>query len=488
MDGTRHGNAGRGTRGVTVAAPAGGGLPADTTLRFGGRLAFALPELCLALFFAAFNSWLLYYLVNVVALPPLLAGVAFLFGRLFDAVLDPVIGRWSDRRRAKHGRMGPIRWALVPAALLYVGVWALPAVAGGTAATFTVAILAFMAFSWAYTLISIPRHALLPDLVPGYDARTRQVSLNMIVIFLAVIVAIAITPALVTGLAGTSELAATPAWAWVAVAVLFAAIGVASYVPFLRAIPDPRGGSSGEAGPFAAELRDLLRTPGYARVLGIFLLTVLGTLMVQAMVPFYLESYLGIPGPAQAPILGAILLLSILSFPVWSMIAARIGKAPALALGIAVYGVFLALVPVVPRDGMTPLFAFACAMSGLGVSAINLFPWAMLPDAVDMDAAAHGRPREGLVYAVFVFAQKTAGSIAVFWNGIILAVFGHRAGQAVQSDETVQAFVWMTGPIPLVVLAGAFVLCLRYPVTREAQRHAREKGTGARRADRTRPA
>ena len=450
-----------------------------TTLSRAGRVAFALPEIGLALFFVSFNSWLLYFLVNVVELTPFLAGVAFLIGRVVDALLDPVIGRWSDRHRSEWGRKRAIRWALVPCALAFVAVWYAPTLADGTMGKFVGATVAFLLFSLFFTVVSIPRHAMLPELVPGYDARTRQVTLNMIVIFVSVLVAIAITPVLVTALTGESDLARTPAWGWVAAAALFAIAGAISFGPFLATTPDRTGGAPPPNEPFGPALRSLLAAPGYARVLGIFLLTVLATLTVQAMVPFYLESYIGIPGPAQGAILGGIFLLSILSFPLWSWIGTRLGKPQALVVGILVYGVFLGLVPFLPRDPNAPLFYGACAFAGIGISAINLFPWAMLPDAVDMDAADNGRPREGLVYAVFVFAQKTAGSIAVFWNAIMLALFDHRAGEVVQSEATLTAFVWMTGPIPLVVLLIASALCLRYPITRDAQAAARAARAGA---------
>ena len=450
-----------------------GRMGGEPTLALGGRLAFASPEICLALFFVSFNSWLLYFLVNVAGLPALLAGAAFLLGRGFDAVMDPVVGRWSDRTRPEHGRLRLIRWGVAPACILFVGVWAAPVLFEATWAKFLAAAGAFMLFSFFYTLVAIPRVALLPDLVPDYDARTRQISLNMVFIFVSVLVAIALVPPLVTGVSGVAELARTPPSAWITVAALFGGVGFLAVLPFLFVVPDRRGGANVALPPLGAELRSLFQTPGYGLVVLIFLLSVLGTLMVQAMVPFYLESYLGIPGPQQGSILGGIFLLSILSFPFWGWVGTRIGKRGGLVAGIAVYAGFLLMVPFMPREGVTPIFVVACILSGIGISAINLFPWAMLPDSVDMDTATHGRAREGLVYAVFVFAQKTAGSIAVFWSSIMLWLFDHQAGQAVQGETTLTAFVWMTGPIPLAILVLAALVTLRYPITREAQAQAR---------------
>jgi len=55
------------------------------------RLAFGSPDLALSLLFATVNGWFLYYLVTIIGLPPLLAGAAFVFGRVLDGLLD----RWT---------------------------------------------------------------------------------------------------------------------------------------------------------------------------------------------------------------------------------------------------------------------------------------------------------------------------------------------------------------------------------------------------------
>lgn len=443
-------------------------------LSIGRKMAYGAAELNVGLAFIAINSWLLYFFVNIAAIPPFLAGIAFLTGRLFDAVMDPVIGRWSDRMRHAVGRKPAIKWALLPGALSYVAIWALPVLVDGTAAKFVLATLGFMTFSLFFTMISIPRLALVPDLEPTYHGRTKLLSVNFMFNFLAVLIAIAVTPGLVLALGQATDLAASPASAWITVATVFAAVGAVSLVPFLWAIPDAKTGANAlPSKPFWAEVKSLFRTPGYTRIVLILLLSVLGTLIVQSMVPFYLESVIGVPGPAQGPILGAIFLLSILSFPLWAFVGGKIGKHRGLIAGFVVYGVFLAMIPFIPRDGVTPTLMIAAAISGIGISAINLFPWAMLPDAVDMDAQTHGAKREGLVSSVFVFAQKIAGSLAIFWNAMMLSVFDHQAGQVVQSEGTLTAFVWMTGPIPLAIFLVAMVLTFGYPITRAVQQGLR---------------
>ena len=454
-------------------------VPQAAILPFGQKLAYASPELFAALSVATVNSWFLYFLVNAAGMAPVLAGTAFVVGRLFDAVLDPVVGVWSDRVRPRRGRSLFVAWAAIPTALAFAALWALPLVVEGEAARFVFATLGFMAFSLGYTALTIPRGAQLPELAPDYDDRTTVVAVQQMAAFASILVAIALTPALVLGLSGGESLAAAPGWAWVAVGAGFALIGPVACLPYVLGLREPRGPEAAMAAKPApstiGELRALFETPGYATILGLFLAYPLGVLLVQSMTPFYLESVVGVPGPEQAPILGGIFVLSILCFPPWAWVGRRVGKRAGFVLGVAIYAVFLLWVPFIPREGVTGTLVAACVFAGVGISAIMMFPWTIAPDAVDLDTAHHGRPREGLVQSSFVFAFKLASSVSIFWNAIMLEIFGHEAGQVAQDERTVTAFVWMTGPVPLVVFLVAALLAWRYPVDRARQRAMRAR-------------
>ncbi len=433
------------------------------------RLSFATPELNLALSFIIVNSWLLYYFVNILEMPAGWAGTAFLLGRLVDAFFDPFIGRLSDRMQHKVGRKIFITWSLIPAALAFIAIWYLPSISTNSYVQFALASLAFMVFSFFYTLISIPRHAMLPALVPEYDQRTKQVTYNMVFVMLAVLIGIALTPALVLQFSQGAELATSPASAWWLTIGCFTVLGLIFYLPFVFFIPDSK--QAEQASSKVHLIRDFVsvfRERGFVLVMSINVITVIATLIVQSMLPFYLESVINLPGSEQQTILSAIFLLSIISFPLWAIIGRRFGKSKAMICGILIYIVFLAMVPFLPRTGATPMLYMAAVLSGIGISSINLFPIAMLPDSVDEDTLRHGIRREGLVYSSFLFMTKCAGSIGVFANAIILSVFEHKAGQIDQSESTIQAFVWMTGPVPLVLFLFAIVLCIKYPITRES--------------------
>jgi len=106
----------------------------------------------------------------------------------------------------------------------------------------------------------------------------------------------------------------------------------------------------------------------------------------------------------------------------------------------------------------------------VGLAAVMMLPWAMLPDVVEFDALAHGERREGLLYALFTFGQKAAGSLGVFANALAAAWFGYVQGSALQAPETVAGIRLMTGPVAAGIFLVAAAWVWTYPITRE--RHA----------------
>jgi Na+/melibiose symporter-like transporter len=87
---------------------------------------------------------------------------------------------------------------------------------------------------------------------------------------------------------------------------------------------------------------------------------------------------------------------------------------------------------------------------------------------VEHDELATGRRREGLLYALFTFGQKLAGSVGVFATAIVAAVFGYQEGTAAQTPETVRGLALAIGPLTAGVYAAAIVVVLRLRITRES--------------------
>ena len=438
------------------------------------RVGYGVSDLGASLTFVAVNTWLLYVLVNVAGVPPIWAGTVFVAGRLVDAVTDPVMGVLADRWRGRFGRLPFIRWGALPLAATFAAVWWSPELGPMAAAAYAVA--SFVAFGIAYTVVQVPTMALTPELAQDYDGRTALTSWRIGFDVVASLIAVAAPPLLVLTVAGGGDLAAAGPEGWRAMGVVFGLVALAAYLTTAATVPEPPrrlGPATSERSDRASWL-DAFRSPGFAAIWVVFLVVTVGLMIVNSMLPFFLESALRLPGEAQTVVLGLLFGTAVLAFPLWGRASAAWGKRAALTVGLALLaGSVLALSALAPAGVVGPTLLGLTVLAGIGLAAVMMLPWAMLPDVVEFDALAVGRRREGLLYALFTFGQKAAGSIGVFANALVAGAFGYVQGSAFQSEATIAGLRAMTGPVAAGVFVVAAMLVWTYPITRATHVAAR---------------
>ena len=122
--------------------------------------------------YALSGSVLQLYFNQVIGLPAIAVGAALMVTILVDAVIDPLIGWWSDRLRTPLGRRHILMYAAaIPSALGAFLIWRAPAGLDPTSVmVFVIGMLLFVRVSISF--FEIPSLALAPELAPGYDERT----------------------------------------------------------------------------------------------------------------------------------------------------------------------------------------------------------------------------------------------------------------------------------------------------------------------------
>jgi glycoside/pentoside/hexuronide:cation symporter, GPH family len=444
-------------------------------------LGMGIAEVGASLTFVTINTWLLYYLVNIAGVSALLAGGIFVAGRIVDAVTDPVMGVLSDRVRGRVGRLVFVRWGALPLGASFALLWWAPAQAGDAAAV--AALAALVLTSLLYTVVQMPVLALTPDLAPTYDGRTALTSVRVAFAVVASMAAVAAPPLIVLGVSGGGALASSAPAGWAALGLLVGIVTVLAYWTLPALVREPRA-----ARPDPVRRQPwwtVFRTPGYTSVLVVFLVVTVAIMLVNSMLPFALESVLRVPGESQTLVLGTLFGSAILSFPAWNLVTARLGKRAALSLGaLLMGGAVWALVSTAPRGEVGVALLAWTVLAGVGLASVMATPWSMLPDVVEFDALRSGEGREGLLYAVFTFGQKLAGSVGVFANAVAATLFGYVPGVAAQSQRTVDGFTLVLGPVAFGILALAAALAWTSPITRARHEEARRALRGGSGTDR----
>ena len=220
--------------------------------------------------------------------------------------------------------------------------------------------------------------------------------------------------------------------------------------------------------------------------------------VVGLMLPYYLLYWiargdpntrvdiLGIPFSLEAAVLGLLILVAIITIPFWIWLSHRLSKRTTYLIGVIPWllaYVFLSFI----QPGQINLVLIIAAFGGLGLATGYVLPEAIFPDVIEWDELFTHRRQEGIYYGIKNFVRKISGALAFFLALQILGWSGYEnppSGALVfsQPAAVMRMIRFMTGPLGILLLAGAMALTAFYPISRE--RHARMRRLLARRKHR----
>ncbi|HEY9737065.1 MAG TPA: MFS transporter [Trichocoleus sp.] len=435
-------------------------LPLKVKLAYGmGELAGAVP-VSLAAFF------LLYFFTSVVGLSPALAGSILLLGRVWDAINDPIVGWLSDRTRSRLGRRYPwMVYGAIPLALCCTLLWVVPPLERQSSLFLYYGLLS-LAIYVAFTAVQLPFTALAAELTPDYDERTSLMGIkagfsiggSLAALVLAQIVFAQVSQPrqqyLILGLISSGV-------AVVAIAVCV----MGTYRRYWQVESLRLERTSPPPVPLATQLHSLVQNQAFRQVLGLYLFAWMGVQVTAAMLPYFVDSWMGLPETHFAQMALAVQSTALVAMVGWSWLGHRAEKRTLFLLGAPISIVCLLCLVTVQPAQVSWMYALAVGV-GIGVSTLYLAPFAMLPDVIDLDELHTGQRREGLYFSAVVFLQKLGLAIALFLSGQVLEWTGFSAQAAQQPAAALWAVRLLLGPIPALLLAASLWFAWRYPISR----------------------
>ncbi len=415
------------------------------------------------------------FLTDVAGLAPSLAGIVLLVGKIWDAVNDPLVGWLSDRTRGKWGRRLPwIVYSAVPFACAQFLMWVVPGLGGAQplsqTALFWYYVAMAIAYNMLYTMVSLPYAALTPELSHDYDERTNISSFRQLfalcgvlggqILAFVVLTALKSQPITVQymTMAGTISIV-------MLVGLCVCLAGIWRTVIQRASIAAPVVVKSSPL-PLGAQLRIVLTNGPYLCVCAIYLCSWLAMQFTANILPFYVESWLGLPTSKFAVIALIVFGVAVLLLPLFAFIAHRFGKRTAYFVGMLVWIIAQAGLFFLP-PGQSPILYLLCIMAGFGICVTYLIPNAMMPDTIELDELRTGQRREGIFYGLFVFLQKVSLAIGTAILGVVLDAAGYVKGGAVaQPENALLAIRIAIGPLPACALIVGLVFAWLYPITK----------------------
>jgi GPH family glycoside/pentoside/hexuronide:cation symporter len=383
-----------------------------------------------------------FFLTDIARVPPSLAALVILVGGVWDALSVPMVGALSDRTKSRWGRRRPFMlFGAVPFALAFSLLWVVPSWSGWARALYFA--LAYMLFDTAFACVQVPYASLTPELSSLDRDRTRLNAARAIVSMVGGLLAAALIPASIASFADKPT----------GYRVTMAFVGALGAVPFLLLFSTVREKSPEKPQEHAhplADVRDVLRTPAVREAAVIYLVAWVSVSVVASMFEYYITHALGLRGKLDV-VLGMVQLSALASVGPIAWASERFGRRATLATGTLFWAAILVLLALLPAERATVGYGLA-VLCGPGIAACHVIPWTLIADSVDADEARTSKRREGAVYGVLGFAQKSGVAIAVAGTQSALGKVGYAAGAATQSDAVKGVIRVLFAAVPSVVL------------------------------------
>ena len=359
-------------------------------------------------------------------------GAVLLGARLFDAVADPLIGRWADRLFARSARSA---WAAAAGAavLLALGLRGLffPAVQG------TAALLAWGAALLAitylgYSIVSVIHQAWGARLGGDEPQRARIVAWREGLALVGVLMA-SVLPS-VAGL-GASTL-------------VFAALLLAGVAWLWRAPRPDAAAANAQPVPMTMPLA----TPDFRRLLAIYLVNGIASAVPATLVLFFIRDRL--EAPAFEPLfLASYFAAGALSIPLWVRAVSRFGLARCWLAGMLLAIAVFAWAALLGRGDVTA-YTVVCVLSGIALGADLTLPGAMLAGVIQR--AGHAGRGEGAYFGWWNFATKLNLALAAGLALPALQWFGYAPGG--RGDDALTALTLAYCVLPCLLKLAAVAL------------------------------
>lgn len=426
---------------------------------------------------------LTYFLTDNLGVAALAAGLIVTAAKIWDVIIDPLIGAASDRQLARTGsRRGFMITGALTLPLFFALTFAVPPSWGPVAGAVCV-LLAFLATATSFSLFQVPYVALPAELTDGYDERTRLLGWRVVVLTAAILLFGAGGPALRN--AGSDPVLGYLVMGVAAGLVIGIGMLIAARTAGPSTISGTQEGVSGSSAPaspwrdqYLSGFRALRRSQPFRALLGTFLLQALatGTMLAGAQ---YVATWVLRSEDAVTFVFVALVGPALLATPAWTAIARRIGKERAFAIASALFAVAaLTITAAVWAPG--EWIYGSVAVAGIAYAGLQSLPMAMLPDVISHDERVSGPGQAGTFTGIWTAGETVGFALGATAVSLTLAATGYIstvAGVAVQQpDAAITGIVLSFSILPAVLMAASLLTLRHYRLRRHDIDVAAEPG------------
>lgn len=420
---------------------------------------------------------------------PLYVAIILMSLRLWDGVIDPIMGWVSDNARTRWGRRRPFIFVgAILSALTYPLIFWFPEGLSAEQNMFWVIGFGIL-FYTCFTIWAMPYQSMLMEMTPDYNERTRVTEVRGYFQTLAGLVNgwiwwLTLRPLFMVSDPATGEMVASTANG-----MRYISLGISALILVGGLIPaifvKERYYEALSSKQRAVQLKDSLRETLSNRAFIILCLLTLCFLLGTAIFDSYgryVGTYYVLGGDWDR---GAIFAgwgtlvyagFSLSFIPIFRRLSERIGKNSCLAIAVFIVLVSASVTWWTFNPNYPWLMLVNTALIGIGYAGL----WLMLPsmqiDVVDQDEFKTGERREGSYASIFSWILKLGFCIGFLLSGPLLELTGFDASlEGAQPDSVYHKMRIGYILIPVLSLACALGLLKLFPINRAKADSIREQ-------------
>lgn len=430
------------------------------------RAGYGMGSLAAGAFNTVPGLLLLPYLTDTLGVAAGLAGVLILIPKAWDVLINPMVGRFSDRTRSRWGARRPyllfggIALAVTFAAMFTAPLGSSPGAAGFVAITFLLAATAFAFFQ-------VPYVAMPAEITGDYLERTRMMTWRIAILAVAILVSGAVAPLVVTE-AGGGIVGHRAMGGFVAVIIAIGAIG--SFLGTRRA---PLGHLAAAETPFRAQLAVARRNRPFMVLLSVFVVQTIGIATMLAGVKYLADQVLHAPDQGPTLLFACFVGPALLVMPLWTRIGTRWGKNRALVAASVLMTVGT-LAMTIAWTAPPAVVYLVTAIVGVGYAGQQVFALAMLPDCIAADSARTGQRHAGVFTGLWTAGETLGLALGPGIFAVVLTMGGYvssATGVAAAQPAGARLAILLGFTVLPAVLIGPVTFLLRWYGRSRAEAH-----------------
>ena len=421
------------------------------------RLSYGVGSLGTGMFAAVPGLLLLYFMTDTLGISPGLAGLGVFLPKFWDVVTDPVMGSLSDRTRHPWGRRRPYLLAgALSLPVFFALLFAVPEFSSPSY-SFAYVVTAFILAATGFTLFQVPYIAMPAEMTPDYRERTTIMGYRMVFMTLGILLAGGAAPLVIELAGGGRRGYAVMSFSLAAIclgAMLLSFWGTAK-APFLSRVETTL--------PFKEQMGIALKNRPFLLLVCGFFPQQIGVGCTLAMLPFYVRHILAGSQTQLTFMFLCLMLPAVFFMPLWVLLSRRTGKLGAYLISSLLFGLGVASMFFGAAGGAGLLY-LQMIVVGTAYAGIQLFPFSMLPDTIEVDAANSGLRREGIFTGVWTAQEKTGMAVGALLAGTILDWSGFV--ESLAGETVFQPGSALVGILVGFSLVPALLFLLSLPIIR----------------------